>query len=166
MLVNIFGSFTHINFFIKIWGIIQNACYFLSSTDLNKIFHIKVVYIYSSSQKKIIVEFIEWPHSKGYICLILNIFFFVLFFLFSDSCSWFSCLSRTVKLPAVPQKNDSGSTNHWCSRRKHNALRAWRWKRFEFEDQGKKKICLLKKKKKKKKFFCSFWKAALNRKIW
>ncbi len=32
-------------------------------------------------------------------------------FLFSDSCSWVPCLSWTVKLPAVLQKNPSGPTN-------------------------------------------------------
>ncbi len=30
-----------------------------------------------------------------------------------------------------------GSNIHWCSRRKHDALRAGGWKLFEFEDQGK-----------------------------
>ncbi len=35
----------NINYFTKIRGIIQNACYCLFSTDLNKIFHIKYVYI-------------------------------------------------------------------------------------------------------------------------
>ncbi len=32
-------------------------------------------------------------------------------FLFSDSCSWVPCLSWTVKLSAVLQKNPSGPTN-------------------------------------------------------
>ncbi len=32
-------------------------------------------------------------------------------FLFSGSCSWVPCLSWTVKLPAVHQKNPSGPTN-------------------------------------------------------
>ncbi len=33
--------------FYQVRGIIQNACYCLFSTDLNKIFHIKDFYIYS-----------------------------------------------------------------------------------------------------------------------
>ncbi len=41
------------------------------------------------------------------------------FFLFSDSCSWVPCLSWTVKLTTVLQKNPSGPTNslvfqHFC----------------------------------------------------
>ena len=35
----------NVNSFSKIKGIIQNACYILFSTDLNKIFYIKDIYI-------------------------------------------------------------------------------------------------------------------------
>ncbi len=34
--------------------------------------------------------------------------------LFSDSCSWVPCLSWTVKLSAVLQKNPSAPTNYFC----------------------------------------------------
>ncbi len=40
-----FQNLLNVNYFTKIRGIVQNACYFLFSTDLNKIFHIKDVYI-------------------------------------------------------------------------------------------------------------------------
>ncbi len=36
---------------------------------------------------------------------------FCFVFFFCDSCSWVPCLSWTVKLPAVLQKNPSGPTN-------------------------------------------------------
>ncbi len=98
------------NYLTKIRGIIQIACYFVFSTDLNNIFNIKDVYILYSPQVKIIVEFIKWPRSKVYICFILCCYlnnpqlFFLLSFWFRDSCSWVPCLSWTVKLPAVIQK--------------------------------------------------------------
>ncbi len=40
----------NVNYFTKIRGIIQNACYCLFSTDLNKIVHIKYVYIESTRE--------------------------------------------------------------------------------------------------------------------
>ncbi len=43
-------AYYYIIIIIKIRGIIQNACYCLFSTDLNKIFHIKDVYIYSTRE--------------------------------------------------------------------------------------------------------------------
>ncbi len=49
----------NVNYFTKTRGIIQNTCCCLFSTDLNKIFHIKYVYIQYSPQEKIIVEFIK-----------------------------------------------------------------------------------------------------------
>ncbi len=38
-------------------------------------------------------------------------------------------------------KIKKGSNLHWCSWRKHDALRAGGWKLFEFEDQGKLYLC-------------------------
>ncbi len=38
-----FQNLQNVNYFTKIRGIIQNACYCLFSTDLNKIFHKKDV---------------------------------------------------------------------------------------------------------------------------
>ncbi len=40
-----FQNLQNVNYFTKIRGIIQNACYCLFSTDLNNIFHIKDIYI-------------------------------------------------------------------------------------------------------------------------
>ncbi len=40
-----FQNLQNVNYLTKIRGIIQNACYCLFSTDLNKRFHIKDVYI-------------------------------------------------------------------------------------------------------------------------
>ncbi len=49
--VNYFNKIMHyFAYIIKIRGIIQNACYCLFSTDLNKIFHIKDVNIYSTRE--------------------------------------------------------------------------------------------------------------------
>ncbi len=39
-----FQNLQNVNYFTKIKGIIENACYGLFSTDLNKTFHIKDVY--------------------------------------------------------------------------------------------------------------------------
>ncbi len=41
----IFQNQLNVNYFIKIIGIIQNSCYCIFSTDPNKIFHIKDVYM-------------------------------------------------------------------------------------------------------------------------
>ncbi len=70
-----------------------------------------------SPQEKIIVDFIKLHHSKVYIRLILNTVLLpewstaVFFVLFSDSCSWVSCFSWTVKLRAVLRKNPLAPTN-------------------------------------------------------
>ncbi len=41
----IFQNLLNVNYFTKIRGIIQNSCYCIFSTDPNKIFHIKDVYM-------------------------------------------------------------------------------------------------------------------------
>ncbi len=69
-----------------------------------------------SPQDKIIVEFIKMTGSKVYMHLILNIVLLpewsTAVCLFSDSRSWVPCLSWTVKLSAVLQKNPSAPTNY------------------------------------------------------
>ncbi len=57
-----------------------------------------------------------------------------------------------------------GSNIHWCSRRKHDALRAGGWKLFEFEDQGK--IVLNLSSGKHASIFCCFRRAVINGKIY
>ncbi len=59
-----FQNLQNVNYFTKIREIIQNTCYCLFSTDLNKIFHIK--------EKVIIVEFIKTTRSKVFTPLVLN----------------------------------------------------------------------------------------------
>ncbi len=76
-----------------------------------------------SPQEKIIVEFIKMTRSKVCIPLIPNTVLLAEWssavFLFSDRCSWVPCVSWTVKLSAVLQKNPSSPTNslvfqHFC----------------------------------------------------
>ncbi len=55
-----------------------------------------------------------------------------LVFLFSDSCSWVLCLSWTVKLSAVLQKNPSGPTNSvffsiFCVFEPFSTMTVWFW---------------------------------------
>ncbi len=58
----------NVNYFSKTRGIIQNACYFLFRTDMNKIFHIR--YLHIVHKRKLKLRFIK---IKVYIHLILNI---------------------------------------------------------------------------------------------
>ncbi len=55
----------NVNYFTKIRGIIQNTCYCLFSTDLNKIFHLRDIYTDVSPQEKIIVEFLKMSPFKS-----------------------------------------------------------------------------------------------------
>ncbi len=55
-----------------------------------------------------------------------------MFFLFSDSCSWVSCLSWTVKLSAVLPKNPSAPTHtlvfqHFCILEPFPTMTVWFW---------------------------------------
>ncbi len=57
---------------------------------------------------------------------------FFCFVLFSDRCLWVPCLSWTVKLPAVLQKNPSGPTNslvfqHFCAFEPFPTMTIWFW---------------------------------------
>ncbi len=89
-----------------------------------------------SPQEKIIIEFIKWARSKVYTHLILNPVLFpewsTAVCVFSDSCSWVPCLSWTVKLSAVLQKNPSGLTNslvfqHFCVFEPFPTMTVWFW---------------------------------------
>ncbi len=90
--------------FDQVRGIIQNACLF--STDLNKIFHIKDVYMQSTRENN------SWTFKNESVHKFTCAWFLTLccslndpqLCLFSDSCSWVPCLSWTDKLPAVLQK--------------------------------------------------------------
>ncbi len=116
---------------------VQNTCCCLFSTDLNKIFHIKYVYIQYSPQEKIIAEFIKITLFKSLHTLdsshcVVTWMIHSCVFLFSDSCSWVPCLSWTVKLPAVLQKNPSGPTNsllfqHFCVFEPFPTMTVWFW---------------------------------------
>ncbi len=78
------------------------------------IFHIKDVYMKSTRENN---SLIYKNSSKVYIHFILNPMLLpewsTAVFLFSDSCSWVPCLSWTVKLSAVLQKNPSGPSHCW-----------------------------------------------------
>ncbi len=161
----------NVNNFNKIREIIQNACYFLFSTVLSKIFYIKYVYKTKNS----------WNYSNNPLQKIGNPWFlilcevtwmihdcsFVLCWLFmsplfvlnswTEHCSsdksstfcrfcsfpaflhiWTLSSSDCMILRSIfshwGQLRDSnttikkGSNIHWCSRRKHDALRAGCWK--------------------------------------
>ncbi len=58
-----FQNLQNVNYSTKIRGIIQNACYFLFTTDMNKIFHIKMFKF--SPEEKILVEFIKMTPFKS-----------------------------------------------------------------------------------------------------
>ncbi len=119
-----------------------------------------------SPQEKIIVEFIKMTPFKSLHTLdseTLNCPLFFRKILQVPQILWFSsmfCVFEPYPKMTVwfwepifshwGQLRDSYSTitkssnGHWCSRRKHDALSAWRWKLFEFEDQGKFNLfCLL-----------------------
>ncbi len=96
-----FQNLQNVNNLTKIRGIIKNACYFLFSTDLNKIFHRNNSWIMTPVQKFtspwfLILCFYLMIHSCVFFVCLVNMC--LCFNLFSDSCSWVTCLSWTVKL--------------------------------------------------------------------
>ncbi len=144
-----FQNMQNVNYFTKIRGIIQNACYCLFSTDLNKIFHKKRCL--HSPQKKIIVEFRKilqlpqtlWFSSIFNPCQQLMYDFEIHLFILRTTEGLIINYSRRFKRSLMLQ------------REKH-ALRARGWKLFELQIRvtfGK-----------HVSIFCSFWRAVLNEK--
>ncbi len=111
-----------------------------------------------SPQEKIIVEFIKMTVQKFTYTWFLILCCYLndpqgtgCVFLFSGSCSWVPCLSWTVKLSAVLQKNPSAPTNylvfqHFCVFEPFPTMTVWFWDpSFHTEDNWGTLLQLLQK---------------------
>ncbi len=114
-----FQNLQSVDYFTKVRRIIQNACYYLFSTDQNKIFHIKYVYISPSPQ------FFFWIYKSDPIQKFTSPWLLILCCNLNDpnSCIWIPQLSWSVW--------KDGSQNHTVIVGKgSNTQKCWKTKEF------------------------------------